>query len=572
MPKGRPRIEVTPAVIDTTRRVGTNGPRNARIMIVGMAPAKEEVREGIPFVGPSGRILNSAMRSIGMDRGQCRVTNIVHFPIPLETSVRALPANILEPEIERLRNEILETRPNVIIPLGSDPLSIICGKNSIQNWRGSILPSVVTPGLITKCVPTMHPAFIIRGMWKWNAVFTHVDLKRAKDESATSQIIYPRRNAITGPSLRTVLEWIQSCNDDRRNEYVAFDIETRWWRRDRMGEIACVAFAAKADEALCIPFIRSSGKSYWSDAEESQIWRAIASLLQNRRIKKIAQNAGFEYLYFWKHGVYPYPLGIDTMTLHHCLYPDFGAAEDYYRKRSFEEPGHGLAFINSQYTRTPYYKDDLKTWSAELGEAQLWQYNATDAMVTYDVAMQMLQEAKEEKLWDFYQIQYIKPFYSTIRNEWYGLKIDEETRREAGVHFRDRAAQLQREINQAVGFNINVNSPKQIHGLLYDILKYNVRTKIHTRRPTADKETLRFFAQTKQNPILLKIMELRRIQDTISDVIEQPLLNGRLHTHYKIGGTDGLRWSSSRSILGNGTNLQNIPREGIARKLFLSEG
>lgn len=562
-PKGRPRIVVTDASYDTRTRVGAVGPRNARIMIVGMAPAREEVRDKVPFVGPSGRVLNNALRAVGIDRGQCYITNLVHYPIPNETSVRTVPPALLNPELERLHNEILAVKPNVIVPMGADPLHFICGKSSMQNWRGSILPSVLGP--ITKCVPTVHPAFIIRGMWKWNSVFTFIDMRRVKDESSTTQIIYPTRRAITGPSLYTVVDYLERLNN---SEYVAFDIETRYWRRDRMGEIACVAFADSPSEGLCIPFIRANGRSYWTEPEEARIWQEVAKLLQNRRVKKIAQNAGFEWIYFWKHGIFPYPLGIDTMTLHHCLYPDWGSAEDYYRKKKFDEPGHGLAFINSQYTKTPYYKDDGKFWSPELGEAQFWNYNAMDAMVTFDVAMQMKQEALEERQWDFYNIQYLRPFLSTVRNEWFGYDIDEEMRDEAGLHMHAQAEALQEEIDEAVGYAINVNSPKQMMELLYKKLGYQIKRKLHSSKPTADKDTLRYFAQTKQNPILLKIMELRRLRDTISDIIEQPLLNGKLHTHYKIGGTDGLRWSSSRSILGNGTNLQNIPRDGIARKLF----
>lgn len=566
----RPRLPsvVSVTTYDTRKRVPAVGPKNAKIMIVGMAPAREEVRDGVPFVGESGRILNNALRTLGIDRGACRLTNLVHFPIPSETSVRSVPPELLQPELDRLRGEISETRPNVIVSLGIDPLSILCNKNSILNWRGSILASTFVNGLTVKCVPTLHPAFIMRGMWKWNSVFTHVDLKRARDEATNPDINYPTRNAIIGPSFRQAIDYL---NELHEATYLSFDIETRWWRKDRMGEIACVAFAARADEAICIPFIRANSTHYWTESEEAVIWQLIARLLQNKKSLKIAQNAGFEWIYFWKHLVYPYPLGIDTMTLHHCLYPDWGTAEDYYRKKRFDEPGHGLAFINSQYTKTPFYKDDGKFWSPQLGEGQFWNYNAMDAMVTFDVGMQMMTEARDEKLWDFYNIQYIAPFYSTIRNEWFGFAVDRPLREEAGKQLRERALHLQAEINKTVGYVLNVNSPQQMAKLLYVERGYQVKHKLNTRRPTADKDTLRFFAQTKQDPLLLKIMELRHINDTISDIIEQPLdENDHIHTHYKIGGTDGLRWASAKSILGNGINAQNLPRDGIARKLFVA--
>jgi len=52
------------------------------------------------------------------------------------------------------------------------------------------------------------------------------------------------------------------------------------------------------------------------------------------------------------YGIYPNPLGCDTMHMHHCLYPDFGGIMDEWskRKRDIDNPGHGLALLTSQYT------------------------------------------------------------------------------------------------------------------------------------------------------------------------------------------------------------------------------
>lgn len=556
-----------------TQRVGTDGPINAKLMVVGMAPAREELIEKRPLVGPSGRILNNALQRLGLHRKDIFVTNVLHFPLPMGARISDVPLDILAPELERLEREINTINPNVIVPLGEEPLYHLTGKKSMTKWRGSILPTL--PQFSgRKAVGSYHPAFIMRGMWKWLSVFTHIDIARAVEESKTSEIKYPRRSAITGPSFNDALGFLSEC---RRHEYCAFDIETRWWKTDRMGEIACVAFSYRDDESLCIPFIRGNGSHYWTDAEECAIWRAIAGLLQDRNVKKIAQNASFEWIYFWKHLIYPWPLAIDTMTLHHCLYPDWGTAEDYFRKKKMDEPGHGLAFINSQYTRTPYYKDDGKFWSPELGEHQFWQYNCMDAMVTYECAMKMMVEACEENLWEFYKEQYIKPFPSTLRAEWEGTPIDVELKDTVKKEYETEAIKLQDEIDRTVGFKLNVNSPKQMLELLYKIKKYPVKYKHVVRgrgpsRPTADAETLRHFADRYEDPLLMKILRLRHIRDFISDFINQPLdAAGNIHTHYKIGGTDGLRWSSSRSILGTGINLQNIPREGIARRLFTAD-
>ena len=97
-----------------------------------------------------------------------------------------------------------------------------------------------------------------------------------------------------------------------------------------------------------------------------------------------------------------------------------------------------------------------------------------------------------------------------------------------------------------------------------------MRKNPKTGQPKADKTTLRYFADKKGDTLLEDIVRLRETLDLIGDIIDQPLdESGRMHCHYKLGGTDGQRWSSAESILGGGTNLQNIPREGVARKLFV---
>jgi len=91
------------------------------------------------------------------------------------------------------------------------------------------------------------------------------------------------------------------------------------------------------------------------------------------------------------------------------------------------------------------------------------------------------------------------------------------------------------------------------------------------KAPTADKYVLEYFAAKHQDPDLKNIMEIRKLRDFKSDVLEQNLdANNRIHTHWKIGGTNGARWSSGKGILGNGTNFQNQPRKGLARRLFIA--
>ncbi len=555
--------------------IRASGPIDAKLAFVGMGPAKEEMATGVPFMGPSGQIFNKALSTLGVSRKDVYVTNVHDEYLQAGTSLFSLPKNILDASIVRLKHELEAVRPNVVVPLGDEALYILCGQRGITKWRGSILPSTLVPGL--KCVPSIHTAWILRGMWKWLPVFTHIDLARAIDEAKPPNMDLPERNAITGPSYNTVMDFIGECY---KHEYLSMDIETFGWTEHGTGEIACLGIGYHPSQALCIPIVKSGGFPYWGEKEECQIWKAYAALVQNRELKKVGQNLSFEWIYHWVHGIYPSDMYIDTMLLHHTLYPDWGATEDLYQqKRRDDEPGHSLAFINSHYTRTPYYKDDGKRWSPGVGDHAFWTYNAKDVMVTLEAAFKMMEEAKEEGQWDVYVEFQQKPFQHCCRAEWFGVAIDQARRGEAGVELAKQMIEIQDRIDQKLGRSLNVQSSKQMQELLYKQMGFKPKMKKTKKpdgtvvwRPTADKDAMREFAEKSNDPVLGWIQELKEIKDLKSDIVDQKLgPDNRMHTHWKQGGTDTNRWSSTKGILGTGMNFQNVPVKGIARKLFVPE-
>ena len=193
-----------------------------------------------------------------------------------------------------------------------------------------------------------------------------------------------------------------------------------------------------------------------------------------------------------------------------------------------------------------------------------------DVMVTLECAHALKKEAEEEGLWDFYIEYQQRPFIHSARMEWYGVGIDLEKRKAASAELAGQIVEIQDRINQRLGYVLNVNSPKQMNNLLYERMGLKVKKNRATTRPTADKETLRNFAEQTRDEVLIWIQELRQVKDLKGDIVDQPLgQTGRMHSHFKQGGTDSNRWSSTKSILGTGTNLQNIPRNGIARSLFI---
>jgi len=557
-----------------------------------MAPAKQEIANGIPFVGPSGKIFNEALTSAKVGRTQVYVTNLVEFFVD-DNDLYAIPKEILEAERQRVFQELDEVKPNCLLVMGAQTLVLLMegyvgpfksrtqkwasSKWSITKWRGSIFEIACPSGRKQKCVAAMHPASFIRGQWKWLPIFKYIDVPRAVTQSLSPAMSLTPRQAIVGPSFKTAREYLLEANEQ---EEVSIDYEGR-------SHITCLGVGWSATEALCVPLSRVGSSRYWTLEEEAALWKLWCALLQNPKVKKIAQNASYEWIKSWIYGIYPTPLGMDTMHMHHCLYPDFGGVFDEWskRKRDIDNPGHGLAFIVSQYTDQPFYKDEGRHWRPEFGEEVFWRYNALDVMVTYECAMKMRTELQTTDLWQTYVEQYLEQFEHTLYMEWQGVLIDIARRAAARDDTLASIDTLRKELRTMIGLEVitkapkgakprpgvlNLASPQQLQHFLYKVKRYAPRLNRQTGKPTGDKDTLQMLATKHADPTLHKFIKMKQLQDLINDVLEQPLdEQNHIHCHYKIGGTNGTRLSSSESILGSGANLQNLPRQGIARSLFL---
>lgn len=558
-------------------RVPASGPRNARLAAIGMAPAQAEINDGVPFTGPSGKIFNDALSSAKTHRSQAYVTNLCGFFID-DNDLYSVPKELMDRERQRVFAELDQVQPNCLLIMGGDTLHLLTGKEGITKWRGSIFQIQTPSGRIQKCVAAMHPANFIRGQWKWFPVYKYIDVPRAVTQSSSPDLHLTTRHAIVGPSFRTSVDFLREANT---KEWISIDYEGR-------AHITCLGLGWTSSEALCIPLSGVGNSCYWSSQEESTIWKLWCELLQNPKVKKIAHNAPFEWIKSWLYGIYPNPLGMCTMHAHHRLYPDFGGAEDEWlqKKRAIDNPGHGLAFCLSQYTDIPYYKDDGRHWRPELGERKFWEYNCMDVMGAFELATKMRGELEATGLWEPYCSGYLDQFEPALAMEWHGVLIDVARRGEAKAEFGKEMAVLKRALREATGYEIitkvekkgqkpqkgvlNLASSKQMQRYFYDERKFTIRRNRQTGRPTVDKDALQAFAIKYNDPSLQGMLKLKQIQDLINDVIDQELdAENHIHCHFKQGGTNGSRWSSTESILGSGTNLQNLPRQGIARSLFL---
>lgn len=146
-----------------TQTVFGDGPRRAEIMLVGEIPGDEEDRQGLPFVGPAGRLLRDAMSEAGIDVDDVYLTNAVkHFRwIPrgkrrLHQKPSVRQVNACKPWLEA---EMEVVDPQVLVCLGATAARSLLGSEfRVTKKRGIFVQ--VTPTIAA--LATYHPSAILR--------------------------------------------------------------------------------------------------------------------------------------------------------------------------------------------------------------------------------------------------------------------------------------------------------------------------------------------------------------------------------------------------------------------------
>jgi len=148
-----------------TQTVFGEGPRTATVMLVGEQPGDQEDRQGHPFVGPSGRLLDEGLAAAGIDRKQVYVTNAVkHFKfVHIELTKRRLHKKPNAAEVRACRpwleEEISVVRPRVIVALGATAAQALLGAAfKVTERRGEPTSSEWADTIIA----TVHPSAVLR--------------------------------------------------------------------------------------------------------------------------------------------------------------------------------------------------------------------------------------------------------------------------------------------------------------------------------------------------------------------------------------------------------------------------
>lgn len=146
-----------------TQTVFGEGGSHLRVMFVGEQPGDQEDRQGRPFVGPAGRLLDIALERAKIDRDSVYVTNAVkHFKFEPRGKRRIHK----KPTVEEtkacrpwLEAEIAVVRPRVIVCLGATAAQVLLGRGfRVSKSRGEFVSSPLAPFVMA----TVHPSSVLR--------------------------------------------------------------------------------------------------------------------------------------------------------------------------------------------------------------------------------------------------------------------------------------------------------------------------------------------------------------------------------------------------------------------------
>ena len=149
--------------LDATQTVFGEGQVGARVMMVGEQPGDKEDLAGAPFVGPAGKLLDTALVEAGIDRRTVYVTNAVKHFKWRPSGKRRLHEKPNQVEIAACRPwleaEIALVGPEVIVCLGATAAQALIGRAfKVRKQRGQCLAFDLAPWIMA----TLHPSSILR--------------------------------------------------------------------------------------------------------------------------------------------------------------------------------------------------------------------------------------------------------------------------------------------------------------------------------------------------------------------------------------------------------------------------
>ena len=282
----------------------------------------------------------------------------------------------------------------------------------------------------------------------------------------------------------------------------------------------------------------------------SPILDEFRPLLESDRIEKVGHNLKFDLSVLNWQGVSVGGKLFDTMVAHSLIEPEMRHGMDY------------LSEVYLGYTPVPISKliGDNKSGQLNMADvpvAKVAEYSAEDADVTWQLRAALeplLKEKGQERV--FYEVE--SPLIPVLVDmEFEGIRVDAGALAEFATQLSKEMNESEKAVYRLAGTTFNLNSPRQLGQILFDILKIgDAPKKTKTGQYSTDEQTLAALATDHE--IVQRLLEYRtasKLKSTYADALPEAIWpkTGRIHTTYNQVMTTTGRLNSQNP------NLQNIP-------------
>jgi len=539
------------------------GPANPKILFLGENPGEEEDKLGEPFVGKAGKMFDAILGNVGINRKEVFITN---------TTKCFLLGNV-KPDIDSidvctgtyLRQELKLVKPQLIICLGAIAARALLGRQTqINKARNKIW---YTKGPMPEGIPfivTYHPAAtfymqealgFIRDDLQWA-----LEIVEGKPQRKETKRKYKKGTSISKIKFK---------------KWVDLDLET-----DGLDPFK------KGKEILSIQLSNKEGYGYYFDWSP-RIATETRFLLGNPNLHFNGHNFSHDLKWLLAKAAIPiHNLKInDTIQNIHMLDENL--------------PEKNLGFCAQTYVHMRGHKDDFKDLSNSyikahkdkgepigIARERLWatafraiplrtriNYGCGDADATGRLRRYAYPRLKEEGLLPLHRLM-METTKVFVEIEFNGIKLDLNYHRELKKEYKKKIRKIEKNLDRLSGYEMNHRSNPQLAQLIFN--KFQCKSKRvrvgnrYTNFTTADAALELILKDKLPDRVRAYITELRtyrkeyKLYGTYIKGLYRFNRNGFVHANWNLTGTDTGRSSS------NNPNKQNIPRNSIIKKLFIS--
>lgn len=473
-------------------------------------------------------------------------------------------------EFKGLLEEIRACQPKIIICTGKWSLFFLTGCSTLVNNLGTVKDRKPFGALakfrasilqVNQCwealpehilIPIYHPINAISMPDK--AYIMDMDIQKLcyiYDTLKIEGVKYFKTNKkeyIIGDTLEKTLNYLAELKAqlDKEETLVSIDIETMFW-----SVIDCIGLTYEIDRGFCIPFAYKNNPNIWSIEDEVLILEKLREIHLHENIRIVGQNFSYDSQYYNK------LLGIridayrDTMILAHVL-------RNYLPK--------DLGFLSSLYNEKYSHWKDNVTASEESPETR-WIYNIDDVCNTLEVLQgeEQVLEDESKSLQDFYAFQQYKiaPALVNIMNR--GVKVDLQKKQELLEILGALLQKVEKDINDLLGFDINLKSSQQIKKLFVEY--FGVKALINRKTKSESFGSDAMLVYLEEYPLLIPLITLILEYRSIGVFVRTFLAakvdeDDHMRCSYNVAGTRTYRLASRKNAFGNGMNMQNVPSKG----------